>query len=94
MSIAEIIALAGVGVCAVGIVYSMIKNGRAQATRDGGIKAELVGVKEKLDHPQDGLSAIRRAQGDMQIHCAKITSSFSERIFSLEENRGKKRAGE
>ncbi len=76
---------------AVGVIYSIVKNGRSRNRKDTELKVELKkdieSLKEKLDDKDDGLGAIRREVSGIKEHCAGVTSEFGQRITSLEKPR-------
>lgn len=80
----EIIALVGVAVIALGLGMTWIRNGRSQAKRDGVMEERIKGIDKKLEDPNTGLGAIKKSVDKQEVHCAKMTSSFTERIKDLE----------
>ena len=74
---------------AVGVVYTIVKNGRSRAKQDAELKVELKkdieSLKKVLDDPNDGLSAIRREVSAQREHCAGVTSGFEQRLLRLEK---------
>lgn len=88
MSVAEIIALVGLGLVGLGLLATWRRNGRNEAEYLGGLKVEISNIKAKLDDKDTGLSAIKNGVNEQKVHCAEITSGFAERIKTLEK-RGK-----
>jgi len=80
----EIIALVGVAIIALGLAMTWVRNGRTQAKRDGIMEERIKGINKKLEDPNTGLGAIKKSVEKMEIHCAKVTSSFAEKIKNLE----------
>jgi len=78
-------------VAVIGVVYSIVKNGKSRTKQDTELKTELKlelkAVKDKLDDPNDGLGAIRRELSSQREHCAGVTSGFEQRIKGLEKRR-------
>jgi len=70
-------------------VYTIIKNGRSRTKSDTQLKTELKmdieTIQKLLDDPHDGLGAIRREVSSMKLHCAGVTSTFEQRIQTLEK---------
>lgn len=86
MSGMEIIPMAGVIVVGLGLIATWIRNGRSQSKRDGVIESRIGNVEKLLDDPNTGLGAIKKSVDEQRVHCAKISSSFGERIKSLEKD--------
>jgi len=82
----EIIALVGVAIVALGLGMTWVRNGRSQAKRDGVMEERIKGIKTKLEDPNTGLGAIKKSVEKQAVHCAKMTSSFEERIKDLERD--------
>jgi hypothetical protein len=76
---------------AVGVIYTIVKNGRSRTKQETELKVELKkdieSIQKSLDDPNDGLGAIRREVSGMKEHCAGITSGFEQRITGLEGDR-------
>lgn len=76
---------------AIGVVYTIVKNGRSRTKQDTELKVELKkdieSIKKVLDDPNDGLGAIRREVSAQREHCAGVTSGFEQRIMGLEGDR-------
>jgi len=87
MAAEEIFSIAGVIVLALGLVATWVRNGRSQSKRDGIIEERINGINKRLDDENTGLGAIKKAVEKQEVHCAKMTSSFAERIKSLEGNK-------
>jgi hypothetical protein len=89
MSPGEIIALVVACLTALGLTGTWVKNNhqdRDQRTRmETNLKNEIKEVKDDVKHPEYGLSAIKKAQQEMQVNCARTTSNFGARIDSLED---------
>ncbi|MBA7710888.1 hypothetical protein ES703_119836 [subsurface metagenome] len=84
MPAGEIFSVAGVIIIAIGLVATWIRNGRSQSKRDGALEQRIKGVEDKLSDDNNGLSAIKKSVDDQRVHCAGVTSSFTERIKNLE----------
>ncbi len=89
-----VVALAALifsGVASAGVVITIVRNGKSNTRKDAELKTELkveIGhVKEKLDNPESGLSAISSRQSAMTAHCAGMTGRFEERIKNLEKKK-------
>ena len=76
---------------AIGVIYTIMKNGRSRTKQDAELKVELKkdieSIKKALDDPNDGLGAIRREVSAQREHCTGITSAFEQRITGLEKSR-------
>jgi len=49
------------------------------------LKKENTEIKDLVQHPDYGLMAIKNAQTEQQINCARTTSAFSEQIRALRD---------
>ena len=62
---------------AVGVIYSITKNGRASKHQDIKLKNDILNdmktIKDRLDDPDIGLKAIMKESTDMKIHCVKTS---------------------
>lgn len=78
-------------VAIVGVIYTIVKNGRSRTKADTELKTELKkdieAIKKVLDDPNDGLGAIRREVSAQREHCAGVTSGFEQRLAGLEDAR-------
>lgn len=86
MPAGEIFSVVGVIIVAIGLIATWIRNGRSQSKRDGVIEERINNLSKKLDDENTGLGAIKKSVEKQEVHCAKVTSSFAERIKSLEED--------
>lgn len=84
MTPGEIIALVVAIVALAGLAGTWLQNGRTQAKRDGIMEERIEGINKRLDDENTGLGAIKKSVEKQAIHCAKMTSSFIERIKNLE----------
>ena len=89
MSIVEIISIFGVCLIGIGFIVTWVRNNKSQAkymtemeTRQN---ERIKTVFNKLDDPNNGLGAIKKAVDKQQVNCARISSGFQERIKSLED---------
>lgn len=69
-----------------GLLYTIRRNGKADLVTDtkfrSEVKGELKNIKEALDHPQDGLKAIKKSVDEQCARCAKISSTLVEQVKS------------
>lgn len=72
-----------------GVVYSIIRNGKRQRDSDTKLKTELKmeidTIKKRLDDPDNGLSAIKKATEEMKLHCARVSTTLCTRVENLEK---------
>ena len=91
MTIAEIIALVGVLVIAIGLWATWRKNGHDQARRDIAqaekmaswkteIKNDLKHINDELSSPDHGLIALVQGQSAFKTHCAEVSTRLTERV--------------
>ncbi|MBA7656440.1 hypothetical protein ES703_64364 [subsurface metagenome] len=86
MTAIEILSVAGIGIVAVGLIATWVRNGRSQSKRDGVLEERITNLSKKLDDENTGLGAIKKSVDDQKINCARMTSSFEERIKGLERD--------
>lgn len=90
ISMAAVIpAYIGAGVSVVMGFYAIVRNGSRSKTQDEKLKtelkAELSAIKGKLDDPQTGLTAIKRATEEQKLHCATVSTGLSVRVQNHDE---------
>ena len=85
MPAGEAFAVVGVVFLAIGLVATWVRNGRSQAKRDGVLEERIKGIDKRLEDPNTGLGSIKTELEKQARHCAKMTSSFIERIKNLED---------
>jgi len=70
--------------CAIGVVYAIIRNGRRASKQDEQLKMELKmeikTIKNQLDDPENGLSAIKKSSDGMRLHCAEVSTAISAQV--------------
>jgi len=84
MPAGEAFAVVGVVILAISLIATWVRNGRSQSKRDGIIEERIKGINKRLDDENTGLGAIKTSVEKQAVHCAKMTSSFIERIKNLE----------
>jgi len=84
MTVGDIFAVVGVVVIGIGLIITWVRNGNSQSKRDGVLEERISNLSMKLEDKNTGLGAIKNAVEDQKVHCAKMTSSFKERIKNLE----------
>ena len=69
---------------AIGVIYAIVRNGSRAKKQDEKLKADLKSsldtIKERLDDPDNGLSAIKKATEGMRLHCAETSTSISSQV--------------
>ncbi len=89
---------AATGIVALGLVFTILRNGRSQKVRDEKIATEqgargaliqekLKTIDEAIKSPETGLAALKEDMNSIKNNCAKVTSGFTERIKSLEKSK-------
>lgn len=94
MTVEIIIAGSSVVVAAVavgGVLVAYRKNGKDQSARDQEIKDNQVGIINRLDHKETGLSALNEKLHGFEVTCARTTSAFDQRILAAERDVGDRR---
>ena len=94
----DIAQWAATGVVFLGLVFTILKNGKsqkvrdeknasAQAAREAVIQEKLKTIETAVKSPESGLAALKDDISGIRINCAQVTSGFTERIKSLEKPR-------
>ena len=89
MTVEIIVAGSGVVVAAVavgGVLIAYRKNGKDQSARDQQIKDNQVGIINRLDHKETGLTALHEKLHGYEVNCARTTSAFDQRILAAERD--------
>ena len=73
-------------VAAGGVVMTWRRNGKDQAARDQEIKTNQVGIINRLDHKETGLTALHEKLHGYEVNCARTTSAFDQRIIAAERD--------
>ena len=81
------IAVIGVGLVLTGLgqIRLWMKNGREAAQRNGVIDTKLEGIAITQIETRVDIAKIDENVTDQKIHCAKMTSCFTEKIKALEK---------
>ena len=97
MSASDFAALIGVGIVALGLLLTWIRNSKSQTKHisemEGRTSEQILTIFNKLDDPNTGLGAISKSVEDQKVHCAGVVGRFDERLNHLEEQGGKKTKG-
>ncbi len=76
---------------ALGLIYTIWRNGQRQSSSNSSIKTELKmeiqNIQQRLDDKTVGLAAIKKSVDEQKFYCAETSSSFRERIKSLEKEK-------
>ena len=84
MSGYELISSAGVGLIGLGLIATWFRNGKSSSKAYGSMENRVKSVEDKLVNPDTGLGAIKRSVDQQALHCARISTSYGERIKYLE----------
>jgi len=76
---------AAVGIIAIGLVATWLRNNRSQGKHQGILETEIKNINDKLEDENTGLGAIKKCVDDQKVYCARISSGYGERIKDLEE---------
>ena len=91
MTAGEMASIIGVIIIGLGLIGTWVRNGRSQGKQLGSLDTRMENLDKKLDDPNTGLGAIKNSVDNQAINCARITSSYSERIKTLEKASEKRR---
>lgn len=85
MTIPEIVSIIGVCLIGIGLIATWVRNGRSQSEQLGGLKTDVRNIQNSLDNPDYGLGALNNKAAEYKAHCAKVSTSLSERVKSHEK---------
>lgn len=90
MALGEVIAIIIACLTALGLIISWGKNNRESAEMrtqiETNLKNELKEIKSDLQHPEYGLSAIKKKVDAQTLYCARTSTSLKEKVLALEKN--------
>lgn len=93
LSVAEVFSIIGVVIIGVGLILTLIRNSRSQSRSMGKLEGTLVtsigNINNRLDDPNNGLGAIKKAVDKQAIHCAKVSTGLTTKVEALEKKRRK-----
>lgn len=70
----------GIGILAIGLIVTWIKNGRNKSEEYGALKKDVEKVNQKLDNENYGLIALNNKVGKFETHCASVSGRLDERV--------------
>ena len=73
-----------------GVIGTWIKNGKDQSEERGALKKDVEFINNEIQSEDHGLTAIKKSVDEQKLHCAKVSTSLSERVTTL-ESRPRKR---
>ena len=66
------------------MVYAIVRNGSRGKKQDEKLKTELTmrieAIKNQLDDPDNGLSAIKKSTEVMKLHCAEVSTAIATQV--------------
>lgn len=72
------------GLTAIGVIYAIFRNSSRSKKKDDELKTELkmevASIKDQLDDPENGLSAIKKSTDGMRLHCAQTSTAISAQV--------------
>lgn len=83
MSVGEIVSLVGVVAVGIGLGITWIRNGKAQARREGEYAQTVIQINEKLDDVCTKANETKDSISSMKERCASTTSTFQQQITTL-----------
>jgi len=93
MSVAEVFSIIGVVIIGLGLILTLVRNGRSQSRSMGKLEGTLVtsigNINNRLDDPNNGLSAIKGAVDEQAVHCARVSTGLATKVEALEKKRRK-----
>lgn len=90
----------GIGLIAIGLIVSIVTNGRSKSEEYGALKRDVKNIKDnltedvkgintKLDDPIFGLNAIHMEMANFRTHCAEVSGRLAGKVEALEKSRRK-----
>ncbi len=83
---------AAIGLIAVGQIGAWItfalqekRNGENRAKERGSLIEMVNDINRRLDDPDNGLGAIKKAVDGQKLHCAKISTELATKVRTLEK---------
>ena len=77
------------GAAVAGVVYAISRNGTRGKKQDkelvDSIKAEVSSIKEKLEDPVNGLSAIKESVDAQKLHCKEVSTAMAAQVNTNKE---------
>ena len=93
MSVAEVFSIIGVVVIGVGLVITLVRNGRSHSNSmgklEGALSTEIKNIHKRLDDDKTGLGAIKGAVDGQALLCKGISTDLTGRVGTLEKKRRK-----
>lgn len=69
---------------ALGVIYAIVRNGSRGKRQDEelktSLKLEVKGVKDQLDDPEAGLTAIKKSVDDQRLHCVETSTRLEGQV--------------
>jgi len=88
MSIGEIAALIVACPTAIGLIITLVRNGRHNTNErivlETNLKAEIAVIKNDIASPEHGLAAIKKAQQDQVLYCIKTSEPIIAKNREME----------
>jgi len=86
MSVAEIVAVVMAILVGIGLILTWVRNGNSQSEQFGSLKTDVKNIQNSLDNSDCGLGALSGKIAEFKTHCAKVSTSLSERVQSHEKS--------
>lgn len=86
MSVGEIAAVVLSILVGIGLILTWVRNGNSESEQFGGLKTDVKNIQNSLDNPDCGLGALSTKIAEFKTHCAKVSTSLSERVKSHEKS--------
>lgn len=67
-----------------GVIGTWIKNGKKQSEERGALKKDVEFLTKEIQSEDHGLTAIKKGVDEQKLNCARVSTSLSERVKSLE----------
>lgn len=87
--IPEIAAIVVSSMTGIGLIVTWIKEGRKDTKErtelETTLKKEIKDIKEDINHPKYGLSAIKEKVDEQALYCARTSTALAGRIDYLEK---------
>jgi len=69
---------------AIGVIYAIVRNGNRAKKQDEELrtllKLDVKGIKDQLEDPENGLSAIKKSVDAQRLHCVETSTRLEEQV--------------
>ena len=86
MSIAEVFSIIGVVIIGLGLIITLVQNGRGAAAKSASLKTalqkDIQNINDKLDDRMTGLKSIKKSVDDQRLYCTRVSTRLASQVSS------------